>query len=49
MGEGGIYKLTWVAVSKLGGAREKGRGVGGGEGEEEREVAGGFHSCYWEG
>ena len=49
MGKGGIYKLAWTAVGTLRGAREKGGGVGGGEGEEEREVARGFHGCYWEG
>lgn len=45
MGEGGVYELAWVAVGTLGEAGEEGGGVGGGEGEEEREVAGGFHGC----
>ena len=48
MGEGGVYKLAWVAVGTLGGAGEEGGGVGGGDGEEEREAAGGFHGCCWE-
>lgn len=51
MREGGVYELTWFAfvAFTLRGAREKGGGVGGSEGEEEGEVAGGFHGCYWEG
>ena len=32
MGKGEIYKLAWGAVGALRGAREKGGGVGGGEG-----------------
>ena len=49
MGQAGVYKLAWTAVGTLGGAREEGGGVGGGKGEEQREVARGFHSCCWEG
>ena len=49
MGEGGVYKLAWGTVGTLREAGEKGGGVSGGEGEEEREVARGFHGSFWEG
>ena len=48
MGEGWVYELTWFTFA-LGGAGDKGSGIDGSEGEEETEVAGGFHGCYWEG